>query len=63
MKKEYFEGTWQKDRSFSPAVVTGGWESQGYKDFRSLAPALVRGDESEGYAFLLQLVFECYVPH
>lgn len=24
MKKEYFEGTWQKDRSFSPAVVTGG---------------------------------------
>jgi hypothetical protein len=42
----------------SPSVVTGGWESQGYKDFRSLAPALVRGDESEGYAFLLQLVFE-----
>ena len=42
----------------SPALVTGGWESQGYKDFRSLAPALVRGDESEGYAFLLQLVFE-----
>ncbi|MCA9632490.1 MAG: BREX-6 system adenine-specific DNA-methyltransferase PglX [Myxococcales bacterium] len=41
-----------------PRVVTGGWESRGYKDFRSLAPALVRGDESEGYAFLLQLVFE-----
>lgn len=42
----------------APAVVTGGWESRGYKDFRSLAPALVRDDESEGYAFLLQLVFE-----
>ena len=41
-----------------PAVATGGWESPGYKDFRELAPALVRGDETEGYAFLLQLVFE-----
>ena len=42
----------------SPAVVTGGWESRGYKDFRSLAPALVRSDDTEGYAFLLRLVFE-----
>ncbi len=42
----------------SPHVVTGGWESRAYQDFRSLAPALVRGDESEGYAFLLRLVFE-----
>ena len=41
-----------------PAVVTGGWASRGYADFRELAPALVRNDESEGYAFLLQLVFE-----
>jgi hypothetical protein len=41
-----------------PMVVTGGWESRGYKDFRSLAPALVRGDESEGYEFLLRLIFE-----
>jgi hypothetical protein len=41
-----------------PAVATGGWESRGYKDFRSLAPALVRGDETEGYDFLLRLVFE-----
>jgi hypothetical protein len=39
-------------------VVTGGWESRAYKDFRELAPALVWGDETEGYAFLLQLVFE-----
>lgn len=42
----------------APAVVTGGWESRGYQDFRELAPALVRGDETEGYAFLLGLVFE-----
>ena len=39
-------------------VVTGGWESTAYKDFRQLAPALVHGDPSEGLAFLLQLVFE-----
>jgi len=45
----------------APAVVTGGWESRAYQDFRQLAPALcknTRGNESEGYAFLLQLVFE-----
>ncbi|TVQ94623.1 MAG: BREX-6 system adenine-specific DNA-methyltransferase PglX [Deltaproteobacteria bacterium] len=42
----------------APPVVTGGWESRGYKDFRSLAPALVRGDPTEGYATLLQLLFE-----
>ena len=42
----------------APKVVTGGWESPGYKDFRSIAQALVRGDKTEGYAFLLGLVFE-----
>src|SRR5262249_21778698 len=38
-------------------VVTGGWDSRGYKDFREAAPELVRpvaaggvGDETEGYA-------------
>jgi hypothetical protein len=41
----------------SPAVVTGGWESRGYKDFRELAPALVRGDATEGFSFLLRLVY------
>jgi hypothetical protein len=41
----------------SPAVVTGGWESRGYKDFRELAPALVRGDATEGFEFLLRLVY------
>ncbi len=39
-------------------VVTGGWESRGYKDFREFAPELVRGNESEGYAQLLQLIFD-----
>lgn len=42
----------------APAVVIEGWESRGYKDFRSLAPALVKDDPTEGYALLLQLVFE-----
>ena len=41
----------------SPAVVTGGWESRGYKDFRELAPARVRGDATEGFSFLLRLVY------
>jgi hypothetical protein len=41
-----------------PAVVTGGWESRAYLDFRQLAPGIVRDDETEGYAFLLRLVFE-----
>ncbi len=42
----------------SPKVVTGGWESPAYKTLRELAPGLIRGDETEGFAFLLQLVFE-----
>ncbi|MFN9290178.1 MAG: hypothetical protein ACK6EB_19090, partial [Planctomyces sp.] len=41
-----------------PEVLTGGWNSRGYQDFRELAPALVRSDDSEGYGFLLKLVFE-----
>lgn len=41
----------------APEVVTKGWESPGYKAFRQLAPAL-RNDETEGYAFVLQLVFD-----
>ena len=42
----------------APALVTGGWESLAYRDFRQLAPGLVRGEETEGYAFLLRLAFE-----
>jgi hypothetical protein len=38
-------------------VVTGGWDARGYQDFRAVAPALV-GDDTEGYATLLQLVFD-----
>lgn len=45
-----------------PALVTGGWESRAYRDFRQLAPALCqmgsRDDETEGYGFLLRLTFE-----
>ncbi|MCY2990805.1 MAG: BREX-6 system adenine-specific DNA-methyltransferase PglX [Planctomycetota bacterium] len=42
----------------SPKIVTGGWESPAYKTLRELASGLIRGDETEGFAFLLQLVFE-----
>ncbi|MBI3929086.1 MAG: BREX-6 system adenine-specific DNA-methyltransferase PglX [Armatimonadetes bacterium] len=38
-------------------VVTGGWDSPGYREFRDLAPALLQ-DESEGYGTLLRLVYE-----
>jgi hypothetical protein len=40
-----------------PAIVTGGWNSKGYRELREFAPALL-GDETEGYAALLQLVFD-----
>ena len=33
--------------------MTKGWESAAYKTFRELAPALVQGEASEGYALLL----------
>ena len=39
------------------AVLTGGWRSPGYRDFRALAPDLL-GDDSEGYALLLRAVFD-----
>jgi very-short-patch-repair endonuclease len=41
----------------SPPVVTKGFDSQGYKALRDLAPAL-RNDDTEGFAFLLKLVFD-----
>jgi hypothetical protein len=40
-----------------PAVVTGGWNSKGYREFREFASGLI-DDETEGYAFLLRLVFD-----
>lgn len=47
----------------SPKIVTGGWDSRGYKDFREAAPELARSapgarDDTEGYATLLGLVFD-----
>ena len=39
-------------------VVTGGWESRGYKEFREFSPELVRDDEAEGYPRLLRLIFD-----
>jgi len=40
-----------------PPVVTGGWNSKGYRELRDFAPGLL-GDLSEGYAYLLGLVFD-----
>lgn len=40
-----------------PAVVTGGWGSAGYQEFREFAPALCR-DETEGYGLLLKLLYD-----
>ena len=40
-----------------PAIVTGGWNSLGYQELRDFAPGLM-GDETEGYATLLQLKFD-----
>ena len=41
-----------------PAVLIGGFNSRAYHDFRELCPAMLRGDDTEGYAFLLRLCFE-----
>lgn len=48
-----------------PAVVTGGWSSKGYRELREFAPTLCTNettsgvvDATEGYAVLLQLVFD-----
>ncbi len=43
-------------RVSSPAVVTGAWNSTGYKQFRSFAPALCE-DDTQGMAPLLRLLF------
>jgi SAM-dependent methyltransferase len=39
------------------AVLTGGKESAGYREFRDFCPELCRG-EDEGYGYLLQQVFD-----
>jgi hypothetical protein len=40
-----------------PRIVTGGWSSAGYRQFRDWAPGLL-DDGTEGYATLLQVVFD-----
>ncbi|RKH44283.1 BREX-6 system adenine-specific DNA-methyltransferase PglX [Corallococcus sicarius] len=40
-----------------PVVVTGGWKSAGYQQFRGYAPGIIE-DETQGYAILLQLLFD-----
>lgn len=40
-----------------PPVLTGGWNSKGYRELREFSPGLT-GDETEGYATLLQLLFD-----
>jgi hypothetical protein len=40
-----------------PVVVTGGWRSRGYQQFREFAPGLL-SDETQGYGLLLQLLFD-----
>ena len=44
-----------------PAVLSGGWSSKGYLEFRSHAPGLTDGedrDDYEGLDFVLKLLFE-----
>lgn len=38
-------------------LVTGGWNSKGYRQLRDFAPGLI-DDETEGYEFVLQLLFD-----
>jgi hypothetical protein len=40
-----------------PAVVTGGWQSPAYREFREFAPDLCK-DDTEGYGTLLQLLYD-----
>ena len=40
-----------------PKVVTGGWQSPGYREFREFAPDLCK-DDSEGFSTLLGLLYD-----
>lgn len=42
----------------APTLITGGWQSRAYRDFRQLAPDLTTSDDTEGYAHLLQLTYD-----
>ncbi|MFM7425260.1 MAG: BREX-6 system adenine-specific DNA-methyltransferase PglX [Elainella sp.] len=43
--------------AIKPMIVTGGWQSNGYREFRDFAPDLCR-DETEGFGTLLQLLYD-----
>lgn len=43
--------------AIKPMIVTGGWQSKGYREFRDFAPDLCR-DETEGFGTLLQLLYD-----
>jgi hypothetical protein len=38
-------------------VVTGGWSSPAYREFRDFAPDLCK-DDTEDYGFLLSLLYD-----
>jgi len=40
-----------------PTLVTGGWQSPGYRELRDFATDLVK-DETEGFGTLLQLLYD-----
>jgi hypothetical protein len=40
-----------------PKVVTGGWQSPGYREFREFAPDLCK-DDTEGFSTLLGLLYD-----
>ena len=41
-----------------PKVVTGGWTSPGYREWREFAPELCRGGGDEGMGALLELLYD-----
>jgi hypothetical protein len=43
--------------AIKPIIVTGGWQSRGYREFRDFASDLCR-DETEGFGTLLQLLYD-----
>ena len=40
-----------------PSVVTSGWQSPGYREFREFAPGLLK-DDAEGFATLLNFLYD-----
>lgn len=50
-------GKKRPERLVAHDVITKGWMSPAYKEFREVAPALC-GDETEGFVTLLELVYD-----